>query len=401
MSDPIEDFCRKQILNTSLFKDNSSKFLDPDFDIKSFLCDVLKVTDMPNISPILKEEKPPFYQEKTDYSGLLDVGDPRVSLGLTLSAGFTNFMPRNIVYSETLKYRGTQVINNIVCDSDGNPIKVPVDPNGTKERELQVTSILNSEEVKDTYPNYDFFNTITLDQPPLQIEDLDESIDQIDLESLPTVVPHSEEHQDIFVNDSSLDFLTQPLDFNSLFIQTTPDEYKNFTKDFINYGKEQHTMYFVAFLNKFFISRGCVATIFESQFPTVFFVKIKQRIRTSINRDFTYTCSYDNNKPVGPFKYTSNIRYIYFKYWYDQIENVSKHLKITQKTVNTSKELTTTSNGMARALADPIADYKRIMKNKKRQKQFYKYSRKHYSEIPVYLDTSTYTDNPPTTRFVF
>ena len=409
MIDPVEEYCKKQILNSSLFKDNSSKFLDPDFDLKSFLCEVLKVTDLPNISPILKEEKPPFYPQKTDYSSLTSVGDPRVSLGLTLSAGFINFMPRNIVYTETLKYRGSQVINNIVCDSDGNPIKVPtsssIENMEQNQKQLEISSILNSPEVKDVYPNYDFSRRICLKQPEIKIQELDQSIDQIDREALPNIQPFSKEHTDLLLNDSTLDVCTEPLDLDSLFISTTPEEYSDFTNNFLSFGKEQHTLYFISFLKKFYLARGGTATIHESQMPPIFYVKITQKISPTINTQFTtqkiVTPKTTTTPEISTYKYSSNIKYTYFKYWADQINTVSKLLGITQKTVNTKNGITGTSNGMFRTITEQIPDYKRIMKSKTLQKEFYKYTKKYYVEIPEYYDTiNSVTTTPVLKPFV-
>jgi hypothetical protein len=408
MSDPIEEYCKKEILNTSLFRDNSAKFLDPTFDVKAFLCEVLKVTDMPNINPILKEEKPPFYPQKTDYSGLAEVGDPRVSLGLTLSAGFTNFMPRNIVYTETLKYGGTQIINDIICDSDGNPIKIStsnsIQDMEQSQKELEISSILNSEEVKNTYPNYNFSQSICLEQPEIKIADLSQSIDQIDAESLPTIEPFSKEHKDLFSYDTSLDLCTKPLDLESLFIPTTPDEYTEFTKNFMLFGKEQHTLYFIAFLKKFFTARGGTITLHESEIPPMFFVKIKQRI-TSENVDIIVTKKVTPATKLGgtdiiTYQYKSNVKYTYFKYWNDQTTNISKYLNISEKIVNTTTGIKGTSNSMFRTLVESVPDYKRIMKNPTLQKKFYQYAKRYYVEIPEYYDTNEYTDNPTRKAFV-
>jgi hypothetical protein len=41
----FEEICKQKILNSSLFRSNSSKLLDPNFDIKGFICEVLKVVN--------------------------------------------------------------------------------------------------------------------------------------------------------------------------------------------------------------------------------------------------------------------------------------------------------------------------------------------------------------------
>jgi hypothetical protein len=399
MTDPIEEYCKNNIINTSLFKNSSAKFLDPNFDIKSFLCEVLKLTDLPNIDPVLEDNKAPIFPQQTDYSGLSSIGDPRVTLGLTLSVGFTNFMPRNIVYGETLKHGGSQVINNIVCDLDGNPIRISqsssIENMEDSQKELEVFSILDSEEVKDTYPNYDFKQTICLEQLPLTIADLDKSIDNVDLETTPNYTPFTSAHNNLFVSDSTIDLCKKPLDLDSLFVPTTPEEYSKFTNDFIAYGREQHALYFIAFLKKFFINRGWTASIYESQLPPLFYVRLYKR---NGNSDFSSTTTIVNK--VTSHNYFSNVKYLYFKYWQDQSKKISELLQINEKTVNTTIGIRGSSSAMMRTIAESIPDYKRIMKDASLQKEFYKYSKKYYVETPQYVSTPTYTNNPTKVAFV-
>jgi hypothetical protein len=50
---------------------------------------------------------------------------------------------------------------------------------------------------------------------------------------------------------------------------------------------------------------------------------------------------------------------------------------------------------MFRTITEQIPDYKRIMKSKTLQKEFYKYSKKYYVEIPEYYDTTNSVTNTP------
>jgi hypothetical protein len=394
--DFIDEFCKNKLLNSSLFRNNTAKFIDPNFDLKAFLCEVLKFSDLPDISPILEENSNRIYDYKIDYSQLSSVGDPRVSFGLTLSAGFINFMPRNIVYSETLKYGGAQVIDNIVCNADGHPIKISV-PSGilnqedSVEKDLEIFSILSSTEVRDVYSNFDFSNQICMEDPPLTLVDLNQSIDAIDAEPLPTVDLYSNEYYNLFDYGYGLDICTEPLDTSKLFERTTPDEYTKFTNEFVQYGYRQHARYFIAFLKKFFLNRGWKASFLSSSIPPLFFVKVTKR---QSNADYYVTQTNDQ------YNYISNIKNLYFKYYDDQMQFLSNELGIRQ--INSTlphESITVTSQGMTRSIGDSIPDYRRIMQSSTLQKKFYQYSIKYYMEIPAYNSTTELTTNPTPIAF--
>ena len=398
----LDEFCKSNVVNTALFRDNSAKFLDPTFDIKSFLCEVLKLTDLPNVDPVLKKPVEEFYLQKTDYSGLTAVGDPRVPLGLVLSAGFINFMPRNIVFSETMKYGAAQVINDYICDSDGNPIKVSTSTNipdsPIEEKELLVSNILQSKEVVDIYPTYDFSRSICLEPQTPDIATLPESVDTIDTITPPVVTPFTPEHRYLFSHGNTIDICTEPLDVNRLFVRTTPQEYEDFTNNFIKYGREQHTSYFAEFIKRFFTSRsyteGVEVTLHQSELPPFFYVKIRERIK-KIPVDFEVRIIQSAPPNViTTYKYTSNVKYTYLRYHPDQSSTIAKLLNIDSKIVGTSIGIKATSNNMFRTLVEGIPDYRRIMKSADIQKKFYLYVKKYFVEVPTYQDSNEYLDNP-------
>jgi hypothetical protein len=49
-------------------------------------------------------------------------GDPRYPLNVATKAMFDTFLPRQLAYQEVVDAGGCQIINNYICDSDGNPI---------------------------------------------------------------------------------------------------------------------------------------------------------------------------------------------------------------------------------------------------------------------------------------
>ena len=411
MNDIIEEFCKNELLRSSLFIDNSAKLFDPNFDTKGFLCEVLKLTDIPDLNPVFQVGTANVPIE-TDFSGL-NTGDPRATLGEVLNASFTYFMPRNIIYSESLKYGGTQVINDVICDKDGNAARVSttttLDDPDPQMREVKVMDILNSDEVKKAYPTYDFTQTICLTQPDIVIANLDKSVDEIYLEPLLEVVPGSSEHQDLFKVDSSLDLCKKPLDFESLFIPTTVEQYKQFANEFVQYGRHQHLLYFVAFIKRFFVDRtnfvanGGEVSVGRTKLPANCYVRILRRLepmKQDFKMSFTKTAPVVDEKgnEISPgvitYHYKSNLVYYYIKYYDDIAEDLATLLGLKSISVDVNSEPIINSIGQARAYVEPAADYKRIMQDADLQKRLYKYIKKYHKFIPEYQDSPDILDYP-------
>jgi len=120
MPDPI---CKTPSLDPSIFASVTSQYFDIN-EFRPFLCEVMKMAGIDNIDPIL------FFPEPIDYSAtvlnfaaLTGVGDPRISLGHVLSAGFNEFFPLALAQVEVIRSGGCQVIDGFICDSDGNQKK--------------------------------------------------------------------------------------------------------------------------------------------------------------------------------------------------------------------------------------------------------------------------------------
>ena len=118
-----DPYCNSPLLDSSLFPVGTANFLDRNYNILPYLCQLLQVANDETVNPVLAE--PPEFDITpfTDFSGLATVGDPRVSLGVTLSATLIYFLPRMISQTELLQSGGSQIIDNFICDQDGNPIK--------------------------------------------------------------------------------------------------------------------------------------------------------------------------------------------------------------------------------------------------------------------------------------
>lgn len=118
-----DPYCNSPLLDSSLFPVGTANFLDRNYNVLPYLCQLLQVANDETVNPVLAE--PPEFDITpfTDFSGLATVGDPRVSLGVTLSATLIYFLPRMISQTELLQSGGSQIIDNFICDQDGNPIK--------------------------------------------------------------------------------------------------------------------------------------------------------------------------------------------------------------------------------------------------------------------------------------
>jgi hypothetical protein len=111
--------------NKSLYPIGSAQHLDPNYNILPFLCDLLTMATDPNATGLLTDPVTPFdITPFTDYSALSAVGDPRVSLGETMTQTFIHFLPRMITQTEVRQNGGSQVIDNYICTADGTPIKL-------------------------------------------------------------------------------------------------------------------------------------------------------------------------------------------------------------------------------------------------------------------------------------
>jgi hypothetical protein len=415
MNDIIEEFCKRQLLNSTLFLDNSAKILDPNFDSKGFLCEVLKLTDVPNLNPIFQTGTVGNLPTQTDFTGLVG-GDDRAPLGDVLNAAFAYFMPRNIIYTESLKYGGTQVINDVICDKDGNPARVSMsstlDDPDPQMREVKVMDILTSEEVKTAYPTYDFTQTICLQQPDIVIANLDRSVDEIDSEPLVDIPTSGSEYEDLFKYDSSIEVCNKPLDLEKLFIPSTVDEYKQFAKDFVTYGTTQYLLYFAAFIKRFFTGRanfiqnGGEVMVGKNDFTSYIQIKLrKEPIKQDFKMSFTKSAPVvdSNGIELSPgvmtYHYKSNIIYFYIKYFEDKAEDLAALLGLDSLSVSVNAETNFNSTGHARCILETVPDYKKLMKNADLQIKFFKYIKKYHAYIPEYEDSSVPLDNPTIKSF--
>lgn len=110
------------ILDTTFFPIGTAG-TSTSFNILPFLCQLLRVASNEDIDPVLAVPQEVDLSHHVNFKGLMGVGDPRWSTGKILSAGFIKFMPRIITQIEVNQAGGSQIIDDYICDSDGNPIK--------------------------------------------------------------------------------------------------------------------------------------------------------------------------------------------------------------------------------------------------------------------------------------
>lgn len=127
MIDPICNTSNAPTLDTTLFEQLTSPYFDIN-TFKPFLCEVMKLAGVDNIDPILYSPDPfDFSSIVLNFASLTGVGDPRVSLGSVLSAGFAKFYPLAVAQVEIIRAGGCQIVDGYVCDSDGNKKKQAIE----------------------------------------------------------------------------------------------------------------------------------------------------------------------------------------------------------------------------------------------------------------------------------
>jgi hypothetical protein len=194
----IDPTCNNGVLNPTLFPVGTAQHMDIHYNILPFLCDLLKATTDNSVSPILTPELPPFdLTPFTDFSALTAIGDPRVSLGQTMTQTYINFLPRVITQTEVRQNGGTQVIDNYICNSDGVPIK-----------KSETLPILLSLDLTGKNPYQ--YGSITV--PPVS---------------------------------ATFEDLMKPIN---------PDEVRQYVQDYISGKKNEHVEYLIAFINQYFAS---------------------------------------------------------------------------------------------------------------------------------------------------
>jgi hypothetical protein len=219
MSNYIDEdiFCTTSPLDSTLFPVGSANLFDRNYSVLPFLCDLLKHANDETISPVLVEAPEFDITPFTDYTGLTGVGDPRASLGATLESTLINFLPRMIAQTEVFQSGGTQVIDNVICDSEGQPVR-----NSTTIPALLSLDLTGNK--------------------PYQYGSL----------SIPPITQTIEE-------------LLRPIE---------PQEVIDYVTEYIKAGKEEQVIYFARFITEYFLVNGWVPTLIAYDQPSIFLVKL-------------------------------------------------------------------------------------------------------------------------------
>lgn len=119
-----------KVIDSSLFFSATGN--DIKKNLNAFLCQSLSVLNMDNIDPVLMAAPDFDYNSLSlNFASLSSVGDPRFSLGHMLSAVTDQYFPRIAAYNEVLQNGGTSIVDNFICDSEGNKIKQTTTNYGT------------------------------------------------------------------------------------------------------------------------------------------------------------------------------------------------------------------------------------------------------------------------------
>jgi len=102
------------------------------FNAKQFLADLANMAGNDNWGGFVRNHPIDFpeYKASADNSFIYPVdpqtfakqGDKRLTLGKVLKDAYDTFIPRINAYTEVVNAGGCQVINDYICDTDGNPI---------------------------------------------------------------------------------------------------------------------------------------------------------------------------------------------------------------------------------------------------------------------------------------
>ncbi len=92
------------------------------FNAKQFVADIANAAGNDDWDGFVRNE--PLYLD--DYPVNLDYyvgsGDPRYPMNVGLKDMYDEFLPRQIAYQEVADAGGCQIVNEYICDGDGNPI---------------------------------------------------------------------------------------------------------------------------------------------------------------------------------------------------------------------------------------------------------------------------------------
>jgi hypothetical protein len=306
-------YCKSPLLDPSLFPVGSATFLNPNYNVLPFLCNLLQVANDETISPVLVEQPEFDITPYTDFSLLNNVGDSRVSLGQALSAGFLHFLPKIIVQNEVLKAGGTQIINNYICDADGNV-----------KKESKTLPILLSLDLTGE-KGYKY---------------------------------------------GAIEIPAQKYNQEELLKRFTGDDITNFVETHIQLEKNNHSEYFVKFINTRFIPAGWIPVLRSYSKLNIFYVELSL-----------------NNKKV------------YLKYYDDVKENVAKLLGInTIYSYENPQQMS--SQAQAAAVFGKIEDFKKITSSLELENNFLNYVLQNYLEDTT-KTFSFFNSNTATSKSIF
>lgn len=117
-------FNTKQPIKSSIPSIFPSITSDSPLDRSKYICYIAGLAGIDNVNPVISGDIDFGYDQLVpDFASLTGIGDPRLSFGEMLSSVYAEFQPRTELYLELQREGGCQVIENYICDADGNPIR--------------------------------------------------------------------------------------------------------------------------------------------------------------------------------------------------------------------------------------------------------------------------------------
>jgi hypothetical protein len=118
--DNTEFVCDNLLINKDTLPSTNSPV---NFDIKPFLSEIAKIIGLENIDSLLNSSDSFNYDEFVKTLKTINTGDPRYTLGEMYVDVFNMFSPQIAQYTEIVQSGGCQIIENYICDENGNRIK--------------------------------------------------------------------------------------------------------------------------------------------------------------------------------------------------------------------------------------------------------------------------------------
>jgi hypothetical protein len=125
------------------------------FDAKKFISDIANAAGSDDWDGFVRNE--PLYLDEypVDLDYYKGSGDPRYPTNIAMKDMYDEFLPRQAAYQEVADAGGCQIINEYICDGDGNPIV----KTSEQCKSVNNISVIQPQEITD-FVNTSFANAL-------------------------------------------------------------------------------------------------------------------------------------------------------------------------------------------------------------------------------------------------